>query len=124
MTIKVLLADQDDNLLVSLEYLLQRMGFDVLKARDGTRLVGIAESEKPGLVVVDALLPGLSGFEVCQQLRTSSVCAGTPIILLSGRARETDTTKAKALGADAFIVKPFPIQTLIDEVQRVTEQAR
>ena len=124
MTIKVLLADQDNNLLVSLEYLLQRMGFDVVKAQDGSQLARIAEAEQPGLVIADALLPGLSGFEVCQQLRSSSICTGTPIILLSGRARETDTTKAKALGADAFIVKPFPTQTLIDEVKRLTEQTR
>lgn len=124
MTIKILLADQDDNLLLSLEYLLQRLGFVVIKARNSAELLRIAAAEKPGLVIADALLPGLSGFEACQQLRATSICAETPIILMSGRARDTDITKAKALGADAFIVKPFPIQTLIDEVERLTEQTQ
>lgn len=122
MTIKVLLADRDDNLLISLEYLLQRMGFEVIKVQNSRTLVRTAESDKPGLVIADALLPGLSGFEVCQQLRASKICAKIPIILLSSRARDTDITKAKALGADAFLVKPFPIRNLVDEVERLTEQ--
>ncbi|MEE4297071.1 MAG: response regulator [Wenzhouxiangella sp.] len=124
MAIKVLLADQDDNLLISLEYVLQRIGLEVIKSRDSGQMVRMAELENPELIIADALMPGLSGFELCQQLRASSICAETPIILLSGRARDTDITKAKALGADALLIKPFPIQSLIDEVERLTEQTQ
>ena len=124
MTIKVLLADQDDNLLISLEYVLQRMGLEVIKSKDSGQMVRMAELENPELIIADALMPGLSGFELCQQLRASSICAKTPIILLSGRARDTDITKAKALGADALLIKPFSIQSLIDEVKRLTEQTQ
>jgi DNA-binding response OmpR family regulator len=124
MAIKVLLADQDDNLLISLEYVLQQIGLEVIKSRDSGQMVRMAELENPELIIADALMPGLSGFELCQQLRASSICAETPIILLSGRARDTDITKAKALGADALLIKPFPIQSLIDEVERLTEQTQ
>ncbi len=122
MTTRVLLADQDNNLLISLDYVLQRMGFAVSTARDSSQLFAIAESEAPRLIIADVLLPDLSGFEICQQLRASPTCAKTPIILLSGRARDTDPAKAKALGADAFIVKPFPIEKLSREVERLLEQ--
>lgn len=123
MASKVLLADQDDNLLVSVEYVLQRFDFEVIKVSNGSQLVQAAESQKPALIIADLQMPGLSGFELCQQIRASNVCAKTPIVLLSSRARDTDITKAKALGADALLVKPFPIQSLIDEVGKLTEPA-
>jgi CheY-like chemotaxis protein len=106
------------------EYVLQRLDFEVIKVSNGSQLVQAAESQKPALVIADLQMPGLSGFELCQQIRASNVCAKTPIVLLSSRARDTDITKAKALGADALLVKPFPIQSLIDEVGKLTEPAK
>lgn len=116
MVTTVLLADNEANLLTSLEYLLQRHGFAVIVSRNGDDALGQIAREKPDLVVADVMLSGQSGFEICRQLRAQNSSAGTPIVLLSARARATDHAKAQALGADALIVKPFKISTLLDQI--------
>ena len=117
MANRILIADDDANLLISLEYLLQRQGYDVVLARDGDQTMKLIRQQPPDLVVLDATMPGLSGFEVCQQVRADPALRQIPIVMLSARARETDIAKGKALGADAYIVKPFSTDDLVNHVR-------
>lgn len=117
MARRVLVADGEANLLISLEYLLQRQGYDVSLVRDGDQTMKLIRQQQPDLVVLDAMLPGQSGFEVCQQVRADPALRHIRIVMLSARARETDIAKGKALGADAYIVKPFSTGDLVNQVR-------
>lgn len=114
---RILIADDEANLLISLEYLLQREGYEVSLARDGHQAMTLIRQQQPDLVVLDAALPGQSGFEVCQQVRADSALRHIPMVMLSAKARETDIAKGKALGADAYIVKPFCTGDLVKQVR-------
>ena len=116
MASRVLIADDEANLLISLEYLLQRQGYEVILARDGHETMELIRQQQPDLVVLDATLPGQSGFEVCQQVRADPALRHIRIVMLSAKARETDIAKGKALGADAYIVKPFSTGDLVSQV--------
>ena len=117
MANRVLIADDEANLLISLEYLLQRQGFEVSVARDGDETMKMIRQQQPDLVVLDASMPGQSGYEVCQQVRADPALRHIRIVMLSAKARETDIAKGKALGADAYIVKPFSTHDLVDQVR-------
>lgn len=119
MTHKVLLADHQANLLLSLEYLLRRRGHEVVTASDGNRVLPMVQQDPPAIVVLDVMLPGRSGFELCQQIRNDAALAEIPVVLTSARARDTDMAKARALGASALIVKPFPVEMLVDHIDRL-----
>ncbi len=119
MANRVLIADDEANLLISLEYLLQRQGYEVSLARDGEQAMSMIRQQQPDLVVVDASMPGRSGYEVCQQVRADPALRHVRIVMLSAKARVTDIAKGKALGADAFIVKPFSTDDLVDQVRRL-----
>ncbi|NGP53532.1 response regulator [Thioalkalivibrio sp. XN8] len=119
MASRVLIADDEANLLISLEYLLQREGYDVSLARDGDQALKLIRQQQPDLVVLDATMPGQSGYEVCQQVRADPALRHIPIVMLSARARETDIAKGKALGADAYIVKPFATGDLVHQVRKL-----
>jgi len=119
MANRVLIADDEANLLISLEYLLQRQGYEVSLARDGDQVMNLIRQQQPDLVVVDASMSGQSGYEVCQQVRADPALRHVRIVMLSAKARATDIAKGKALGADAFIVKPFSTDDLVDQVRRL-----
>lgn len=116
MASRILIADNEANLLMSLEYLMQRQGFGVSLARDGIEAMTAIRQQSPDLVIVDAMMPGQSGFEICQQVRADPELRPIPIVMLSAKARETDIAKGMALGADAYVVKPFSTNELLDQV--------
>ena len=117
MASRVLIADDEANLLISLEYLLQRQGYEVSMARDGDQAMSMIRQQQPDLVVLDASMPGQSGYEVCQQVRADPALRQVRIVMLSAKARATDIAKGKALGADAYIVKPFSTEDLVNQVR-------
>ena len=117
MANRVLIADDEANLLISLEYLLQRQGYEVSLARDGDQAMNLIRQQQPDLVVLDASMPGQSGYEVCQQVRADPALRHLRIVMLSAKARETDIAKGKALGADAYIIKPFSTDDLVNQVR-------
>jgi len=117
MANRVLIADGDANLLISLEYLLQRQGYEVSLARDGDQTMKLIRQQQPDLVVLDASMPGQSGYEVCQQVRADPALRHIRLVMLSAKARETDIAKGKALGADAYIIKPFSTDDLLNQVR-------
>ena len=116
MTTKILIADDEPNIVISLEYLLQREGYTVLVARDGQEALGTIAREQPALVLLDVMMPHKTGFEVCQAVRADEALQGTKILMLTAKGRETDVAKGMALGANAYMTKPFSTRELVQKV--------
>lgn len=116
MSQKILVADDEPNIVISLEYLLKREGYTVLIARDGQEALEAIAREKPDLVLLDVMMPKKTGFEVCQALRASDDLQAIKILMLTAKGRDTDVAKGLALGADAYITKPFSTRELVLKV--------
>ena len=117
--LKVLIADDEPNILFSLEFLMRREGFEVIVARDGQQALAATVRDHPDLVVLDVMMPLMSGFDVCQQVRATEEISDIPILLLSARGRETDIAKGMAMGATAYLVKPFSPRELARRVREL-----
>ena len=113
----VLIADDEPNILVTLEFLMQREGHRVLLARDGDEALAQLRAHRPDLVLLDVMMPGKSGFEVCQALRADEALAGTRVLLLSAKGRDTDVAQGLGVGADAYMTKPFSTKELAARVR-------
>lgn len=124
MNEKILIADDEPNIVVSLEYLLQREGYEVHIARDGEAALEAIARERPALVLLDVMMPLKSGFEVCASVRADPALSGTRILMLSAKGRDTDLAKGMALGADAYMTKPFATRELVARVAEMLQQAR
>jgi DNA-binding response OmpR family regulator len=112
-------ADDEPNIVISLEYLLKREGYAVIVARDGQEALDTIMREKPDLVLLDVMMPKKSGFEVCQAVRASEDLQGTKILMLTAKGRETDVAKGTALGADDYMTKPFSTRELVERVAKM-----
>ncbi len=124
MTHTVLVADDEPNILLSLEFLMKREGHRVLVARDGPEALATIRAQRPDLVLLDVMMPGLSGFEVCQAVRGDDALGSVRILMLTAKGRDTDVSKGLALGADAYMTKPFATQELAAEVRRLLALGR
>ena len=117
MTVKILIADDEPNILISLEYLMKREGFEVHLARDGQEALAALQRERPRLVLLDVMMPKLSGFEVCQALRADEALRDTLVLMLTAKGRDTDVAKGLGVGADAYMTKPFSTKELVQKVR-------
>lgn len=117
MTKKVLIADDEQNIVISLEFLLRREGFEVLIAVDGAEALAKVRAEKPDLVLLDVMMPKMNGFDVCQALRADPELAGTRVLMLTAKGRDTEVSKGLGLGADAYMTKPFSTRELVAQVR-------
>jgi DNA-binding response OmpR family regulator len=116
---RILIVEDEPNILLSLEFLLEGAGYEVASARDGTEALETAASWHPDLVVLDIMLPLVNGFEVCRQLRASRELDGVKILILTARGREREVEKGLALGANAYLTKPFATRDLIETTKRL-----
>jgi DNA-binding response OmpR family regulator len=116
---RVLIADDEPNILISLEYLMKREGWQVTLARDGPQALEAIRRERPDLVLLDVMMPGKSGFEICQAVRADEALAGTKILMLTAKGRDTDLAQGLGLGADAYVTKPFSTRELADKVREM-----
>jgi DNA-binding response OmpR family regulator len=116
MTAKILVVDDEPNIVISLEFLLKREGYTVLIARDGQEAMEAIERERPDLVLLDVMMPKKTGFEVCQDVRTNDALQATKILMLTAKGRDTDVVKGLALGADGYMTKPFSTRELVQKV--------
>jgi two-component system phosphate regulon response regulator PhoB len=124
MTIRILIADDEPNQLELLSFNLTQAGFSVTKAPDGQCALDMAEELQPDIVILDWMMPGLSGIEVCRQLRAMPETRMIPIIMLSARGEEGDRTLGLDVGADDYITKPFSPRELVSRVRAVLRRAR
>jgi DNA-binding response OmpR family regulator len=116
---KILIADDEPNILISLEYLMKREGYQVLLARDGNEALAAILRERPDLVLLDVMMPGKTGFDVCQAARADETLAGMKIVLLTAKGRDTDVAKGLALGATDYMTKPFSTKELAARVREL-----
>jgi two-component system OmpR family response regulator len=117
---KVLIVEDDQTLLNVLKYNLAKEGYDVVTAADGVQALDAARSKRPDLIVLDIMLPGLDGFEVCRILRSEMT---TPILMLTAKAEETDKVVGLELGADDYMTKPFSMRELLARVKAMLRRA-
>jgi DNA-binding response OmpR family regulator len=116
MTHKVLIADDEPNIVISLEYLMKRAGYDVSVARDGQEAIDAIRRERPRLVLLDVMMPKKSGYDVCQELRADEQLKDTLVLMLTAKGRDTDIDKGLGVGADAYMTKPFATKELVAKV--------
>ena len=116
MTHKILIADDEPNIVVSLEYLMKRAGYLVLVARDGQEAIDMIRRERPALVLLDVMMPKKSGHEVCAELRADDSLRDVRVLMLSAKGRDTDIDKGLGVGADAYMTKPFSTRELAARV--------
>jgi DNA-binding response OmpR family regulator len=117
----VLVVEDDLTLLETLEYNLSGEGYQVLTAADGLAALDVARENKPDLIVLDLMLPGLDGFEVCRILRREMTA---PILMLTARAGEVDRVVGLEMGADDYLVKPFSMRELLARVKAQLRRVR
>jgi DNA-binding response OmpR family regulator len=123
MSLKILVADDEPNIVISLEYLLKREGYTVVIARDGQEAIDAITREQPDLVLLDVMMPKKTGFEVCQEVRANDALQATKILMLTAKGRDTDVTKGLGLGADAYMTKPFSTRELVQKVAQMLDRA-
>ncbi|MBL8393570.1 MAG: response regulator [Candidatus Accumulibacter sp.] len=119
MSKRILIADDEQNIVISIEFLLRREGFEVLVAGDGEEALAKVRGERPDLVLLDVMMPKMNGFDVCQALRADPDLAGTRILMLTAKGRDTEVSKGLGLGADGYMTKPFSTKELLAEVRKL-----
>ena len=101
---------------------MQRSGFEVQSASDGEQALEMLAADRPDLMILDVMMPRKNGFEVCSEVRANPGLATLPILMLSAKGREAEIKKGLALGADAYITKPFSTHELVHQVSQLLER--
>ena len=123
MATKILIADDEPNIVISLEFLLKREGYEVVVAHDGVQALERVRAERPDLAILDVMMPNRNGFEVCQDLRQDPEFKAMRIMMLTAKGRDTEVSKGLALGADVYMPKPFATRDLLAKVKALLERA-
>ena len=119
MTKRILIVDDEPNIVISLEFLMKREGFQVSVAVDGQAALDKIAENIPDLVLLDVMMPKKSGFEVCQEVRANPAWSAIKIVMLTAKGRDIEVQKGVALGADAYVTKPFSTRELVAKVRSV-----
>jgi len=119
MSKQILIVDDEPNIVISLEFLMRREGFEVTVARDGEEALGSIAAKRPDLVLLDVMMPKINGFEVCERLRANPALADMRIVMLTAKGREAEINKGLSLGADGYITKPFSTRDLVVQVKNL-----
>ena len=117
---KILIADDEPTLVAALKYNFERESYSVLTASDGEAAVAVARETQPDLIILDRMMPGLNGLDVCRILRKEM---RVPILILTARTDEAEKVAALALGADDYVTKPFNMRDLIARVGLLLRRA-
>jgi len=121
MTQRVLVVEDESNILDSLSFLMKQAGFDVRLARDGDAAIRMMESATPDLVLLDVMLPRRDGFDVCRTIRANPNWKNVRIVMLTAKGCEPDQRKGMQLGADEYITKPFSNRDIVERVHRILD---
>jgi DNA-binding response OmpR family regulator len=115
----VLIADDDPNIVLSLEFLMRQAGYRVRVARDGEAALAAVAEEPPDLLLLDVMMPRRSGYDVCQTVRADPALNRVRIVMLTAKGRDVERTKGLALGADDYITKPFSTREVVARVREI-----
>ncbi len=117
MSRRILIVDDEPNIVTSLEFLMRGDDYEVRVARNGEEALQLAESFRPDVVLLDVMMPHRSGFEVCQKIRENPVLGDVKIVMLTAKGRDVEKEKGLDLGANAYITKPFSTKELMNTVR-------
>ena len=117
MTRTVLLVDDEPNIVLSLQFLIEQAGYRALVARDGEAALEAIEEHEPDLVLLDVMLPKRDGFDVCETIRARPEWNDIRIVMLTAKGRDSEREKGLALGADAYITKPFSTRDAMEQIR-------
>lgn len=120
---RILVVDDETDIVEMIAYNLERNGFEVVTAHDGVAALELAQAEQPDLVILDLMLPGIDGTEVARRLKSDPHTSGIPIIMLTARGEETDVVVGLTLGADDYVTKPFSMKILLARLNSVLRRA-
>jgi two-component system phosphate regulon response regulator PhoB len=124
MTPHILVVEDEDSLATLLQYNLQKEGYDIALAGDGEEALLLVDERLPDLIVLDWMLPKVSGIEVCRRLRQRNETRNVPIIMLTARGEESDRVRGLDTGADDYLVKPFSMTELTARIRAVLRRLR
>ena len=123
MAKKILIADDEPNIVVSLEFLMRQRGYEVRVARNGEEALAAIGEFAPDLILLDVMMPRISGYDLCQRVRENPAWRGIRILMLSAKGRHIEVTKGMAVGADAYVTKPFSTKDLIARVGELLSES-
>lgn len=120
---RILVVEDEDNIAVALDYLMTREGYDHDRVSNGADALPRIRDTHPDLVLLDVMLPEVSGYEICESIRIDPTLADVKVLMMTARGSAIERRKGLALGADGFISKPFELKDLRDEVRRLLSGA-
>ena len=123
MSKKILIADDEPNIVAALEFLLQRNGYEVHVARNGEEALKLVEDCNPDLVLLDVMMPLRSGYEVCTRIRERADWRHIKIIMLSAKGRDAEINRGLSIGADLYVTKPFSTRELMGKIKELLDQS-
>jgi len=115
----VLVVDDEPHIVLSIEFLLKQAGYDVRTAPDGEAAHRAVAERKPDLILLDVMMPGRSGYEICRSIRTAPGGDTIKIMMLTAKSRDAEQGKGLAMGADAYVTKPFSTRDLVERIDRL-----
>jgi DNA-binding response OmpR family regulator len=121
--LKVLVVDDEPSILMPLEFLMRKNGFEVFIARNGKEAIESVNKELPKVIVLDIMMPDVDGYEVCKYIRQKKEMVGAKIIFLSAKTKDSDIKRGYTVGADLFIPKPFSTRFLMEKIKELTDKA-
>lgn len=116
---KILLVDDEPNIIMSLEYTFKKQNFEVFIARDGQEALEILKTEQPDLIILDIMMPNVDGYATIESVKKNEKLSNCKVIFLSAKNKESDIEKGMQLGADAYMTKPFSIKKLVEQVNEL-----
>jgi DNA-binding response OmpR family regulator len=122
MAKEILIVDDEPNVVVPIQFLMEQQGYRVMIAERGEDALDLIYQYKPDLVLLDIMLPGIDGYEVCEIVRLNPNYRNVKIIFLTAKGREEEIAKGLVLGADAYITKPFSNAALVAKVKELLEK--
>jgi len=121
MTKKILIADDEPNIVVAIEFLLQQSGFEVVVARNGDEALELIAARLPDLVLLDVMMPKKNGYEVCTRIRECADWRHIKVVMLSAKGRDAEVNKGLSMGADMYVTKPFSTRELMARIKSLLD---
>ncbi len=116
---KILIVDDEPNIVMSLEYAFKKRDFEVFIARDGLEALELAKEKLPHIILMDIMMPHMDGYETLQKIKANEALENSKVIFLSAKSKSVDIEKGLELGANQYITKPFSIKKVVDEIENM-----
>lgn len=119
MNKKILIVDDEPNIVMSLEYAFQRKDFEVFIARDGDEALNILDNHIPNVILLDIMMPNVDGYQTLKNIKQNKLLKNTKVVFLTAKNKASDIEKGLKLGADKYLTKPFSVKKLVSEINEL-----